>query len=114
MSERRVGKRGEQKRRWDLENRRPCVDCGGLVYRPHARCARCRDIARRTQREQRRIRIAALWNDGATLRGIAEALDSTPPSIGVEMAAMRKAGWALPYRRTGPAQPGKYREQVAA
>src|SRR3954447_12228661 len=98
--ERRVGTRAEQKRRWDRENRRLC-GCGALMSRHAAVCRSCEEAIRRAGRDQRRARIAQLWNEGASLVEIAEALATTRSTIGVEMQRMRRAGIDLPYRRKG-------------
>jgi transposase len=97
-------KRGPAKRA--EENRldgRPCPECGAPRKRGCARRATlCRDCRRRLIHEARvarRGRIGEMWRAGASRRAIAAALQSTPQSIGVEIARMRGDGWDLPYRR---------------
>jgi DNA-binding CsgD family transcriptional regulator len=54
-------------------------------------------------------RIAALWREGASLKEIAAALDSTPQSIAVTVNRLRSRGWDLPYRR-----PAETRRRIRA
>lgn len=108
--EQRVGVRGAQKRRWDRENRSACVDCGVSCARDASRCATCHKLHGAARRHARWARIAALWNDGATMPSIAAAVGTTKKTLSVEMSDMRAAGWWLPYRRVGSAQPGKHPE----
>lgn len=80
--------------------RHPCPTCGSPTSLDQ--CRSCRQMARCE-------RIAALWRGGASLRGIAAELNTTPGSISVEMARMRADGWSLPRRNRG-----YDRERVAA
>lgn len=93
-SEQRVGDRAEQKRRWDRENRHMCIDCGaktGCHTAPsHAekRCWDCEQIRRR----QGRVEIARLYNEGLSIRVIAERVGTTVNSVGTNLTRARKDG----------------------
>ena len=52
----------------------------------------------RTRADARRVEIQRLWSEGASLKTIGVALDSTSNSVGVEIARMRADGWDLPHR----------------
>ena len=94
----RRGARGEKKRQWDQENRKVCA-CGRRTGDSQTeRCNVCARAEKRAGRDLRRQMIAELWGEGASLKGIADALGTTPRTVGVEMARMRADGWALPYR----------------
>lgn len=91
--ESRVGKRAEQKRRWDREHLHdPCPECGGPKCRHNARCINCAE----DHRARRRALIERMWAEGATIREIREAIGSPGWSAGVH----RSRGWNLPHRRT--------------
>lgn len=49
--------------------------------------------------EVQRLVIVQAWNKGASLKDLAEILDSTVSSIGVKMHRMRAEGYCLPKRR---------------
>lgn len=96
--ERRVGKRAEQKRRWDLENRRVCA-CGELAW--HERCDKCRKADVRRERDLRFRAIELAWNDGLSMKEIAALLGTSVNSLSVSFAAMRKEDrWNVPHRYT--------------
>jgi hypothetical protein len=95
--EARVGRRGEQKRRWDEAARHRCA-CGALIWAKDDRCRTCYDAERRAARDLRRAMIADLWGRGATRRTIADAIGTTPGTIGVEVIRMRHDGWDLAKR----------------
>ncbi len=95
----RTAHRREQKRRWDLENRRRCA-CGRLTGDSQTdTCVDCYRAAARAERDKRRSEIARLWARGDSLKEIATALDSSVNSIGVTIVHMRQDGWSLRYRR---------------
>src|ERR1035441_5884475 len=100
VGEKRVGRRGEQKRRWEADNRHPCSGdgCENLVAHHRARCWSCYFADEHEGRDVRRREIQRLWHDGETVREIAVALDSTPRSIQVALHGMRADGWDVPYR----------------
>lgn len=75
---------------------RLCLFCGS---------ARLTAAAARVQAERarpRRERIQQLWADGLTQVEIAHELGMRPSTLNKAMTAMRRAGWALPYRRIPP------------
>ena len=71
--ERRVGRRGEQKRRWDRENRARCR-CGGPVTRGAGLCRICENIERAQLKARKWNEIRDLWLAGLTLVEIGERL----------------------------------------
>ena len=97
MSEVRLGRRAEQKRRWDNENGRDRCACGAMSW--GTRCRRCADRERREGRLAKRREIQRRWLAGEPVAAIAAALRTSPGAIGVEMARMRAEGWELPHRR---------------
>jgi hypothetical protein len=102
VSERRIGVRAEQKRRWDSDNKRPCPECGDRsIWRNRDRCRVCWLDAKRARRDELRSRIAEMWTDGVSVRDIAERLDATVGAINVELTRMRADGWDVPPRRAG-------------
>lgn len=94
MSEQRVGKRAEQKRRWDDENRAVCVDCGGLcgAHRKPVRGQQRCDSCARKKRRWKRDEAARLYNEGLAIREIAERLNTTTGSAGVILTHARREG----------------------
>lgn len=85
-----------------LDRRGTCSDCGaamGIDNPKDGVCMRCR---RRTAEEKRK-RIVRLWKEGSTMKEIAQDLGTSANVLGVEMAAMRKAGYDLPLRRRSKA-----------
>lgn len=58
---------------------------------------------------QRRATILQMWNEGASLKEIAQALDSTPGSVSVSISRMRAKGYELPYRRANIGESGQER-----
>ena len=89
--EARVGKRAEQKRKWDSEHRyKPCPRCGAPRSRDKQMCLRCRTA------ERRRLQplIERLWAEGQTIREIRAATGVSAFTPG----PYRKDGWNLPYR----------------
>lgn len=106
IGEKRVGRRGEQKRRWDRGNRRPCstVGCENTVWAT-ARGTQCRDCERAARRERRNVRwleIQRRWLLGESEREIAVALGTSKSAIGRTVNAMRSDGWDVPYRHNYP------------
>lgn len=104
--------RGPYKRAHRNNARRQCPECGqpmgaGTGYQGNGveLCRDCWTAKNSRQRHERCARIQAMWLAGKTLREIAEALDSTPGSIGVTIVRMRQKGWDVPYR---------YRRRIAA
>lgn len=100
LGEARVGRRAEQKRRWDRENLNTCT-CGNSCSLKSDRCRKCCDEQMRCQSDARRVAIQCLWLAGYTLNEIAAEMGSTKNSIGSEMVHMRQTGWELPYRNNG-------------
>ena len=82
---------------YDATHKGVCLRCDGPMNRRRAN-GLCR-LCRHELRDDRRERIAQMWNAGRSLKGIAAELDSTPNSVGTEMACMRRDGWELSYRR---------------
>lgn len=93
----------------------PCVDCGRLTNgsdgkRKKPRCVPCASlavIARGTRSDMvrhavREARIREMWADGATMKAIAAALDTTPTSISTDIHRMRVRGVDVAYRRWRP------------
>jgi biotin operon repressor len=102
VGEKRVGRRGEQKRRWDKENRQPCSDgCGKFVWHGATRCLDCRIAADHEKSIARRREIQRRWSSGETRKEIATALGSTKNAIGTAISSMRQEGWDVPYRHAG-------------
>jgi hypothetical protein len=99
VGEKRIGRRGDQKRRWDRDNRERCR-CGEPMWQAD-RCRECFERERDDATFARRQTIAGLFNDGASLKAIAEFMDSTVASIGVELVRMRRDGWNVPPRGPG-------------
>lgn len=97
-AETRVGKRAEQKRRWDRDNRDHCA-CGAIKWRKHERCRSCEDERRVGLALERRREVQRRWLEGQTLIEIASAMDTTVNALATLMVHMRQAGWDLPYRR---------------
>ena len=95
MSERRIGKRAEQKRRWDRENRSRCK-CGAFMSRGRDRCLDCYQQERAESQFARWDRIAALSNEGKSLAEIAVELETKAISISHDMTLARKARWDMP------------------
>lgn len=94
----RAGRRREQKARYDYK---PCPRCGSPRAYDATLCLSCANADKHTAQETRHRTIERLWREGATLREIAAALESTPASVGVSMVRMRQAGhYDLPYRGT--------------
>jgi hypothetical protein len=95
--EQRVGKRGEQKRRWDRENNRgECEICGAATWKLANRCGRHdvqHDRAWRRKRE-----IVQRYKAGESLRQIGEAVGSTANAVQADISRWRSAGDDIPYR----------------
>jgi hypothetical protein len=73
------------------------VACGNLMgvgVKDAGICAACRS----EQCEARWQQIEQMWADGRSVLDIAAALGVTKGCLGGEMAQMREAGRALPYR----------------
>lgn len=102
-------RRQAEKNAWsDANYHKPCPRCGTPIRKNrHGVCQSCRTELDNAQRRSRRSLIAELWRQGKLIREIASALDSTPGSIGAEMAHMRADGWDLPHRRT-PSRTGQH------
>jgi hypothetical protein len=96
---RRVGRRGEAKRRWDREKKVSCpTGCGNMMNRRSTLCVSCARAAAAARRHERSVRICQMWSEGMTLRAIADALGWTVNQLGSEMHRMRAAGYDLPLR----------------
>ena len=103
-----------RKRQYD----RACIDCGARTSgtdpgRHGGRCKPCGDAAidyfarpGSVQARETRERIAAMWQDGQSMREICEALGYSKGHLGVAIWRMRQAGYDVPYRYA--------RKQVAA
>jgi hypothetical protein len=111
MSEHRVGRRAEQKRRWDEAARHPCStpDCPTLVAYNRTRCMDCRVAAEHEQRDARRREIKQRWDLGETVREIATALLITVGATNRAIHDMRRDGWDVSFRHKYP-KPGIERE----
>lgn len=108
MSERRIGRRGEQKRRWDREhaNDGVCSQCSGNMSRGHngGTCRRCTSEGR----EHNLIALEAMWADGLSLREIGAHFGWTLNHVSAEMGRARREGRDLPHRyRINPAKTGR-------
>lgn len=102
--ERRIDKRGEQKRAWDEAHRLMCEVCGtptGMhAASPEGRHPRCAQHSfQRERAAAKRARIVELWGQGLPVAEIAEAVGTTKGTINVEIVRMRGLGYDLPYRR---------------
>lgn len=90
-----------------------CADCGkvraGAKWDAYERCDECERESRKRARRARCQEIERLWNEGLSLREIAERLDSTVSSIGGTLTRMRDEGWNVPLRHHG-----KFAERRAA
>src|SRR5213596_2235281 len=98
-SDRRIGKRGEQKRRWDNENlhSRLCP-CGARIWNKAERCRPCTDKAKREARDVRYREIESRWLAGESLRQIGAAVGMHSKTVGFHITTMRQEGWNVPYR----------------
>lgn len=103
-SERRIGKRAEQKRRDDHKRygRNDTCVCGQPKMTRSEFCPGCRREILAEQHRERCSYIHSCWHAGMTLAEIANGLESTANSIGTEMAHMRRDGWDLPKRGNNP------------
>ena len=104
IGEKRVGRRAEQKRRWDREAKHPCetAGCKNLVGFKSTRCQDCRTAAEHKARDLRFGEIQRRWLLGESLREIAGALNSTVGSVEKSIFMMRRCGWHVPYRHNYP------------
>lgn len=96
-SEQRVGKRSEQKRRWDRENSHRKYDkcgCGARKTKKSDLCAGCV----RARVEGHRRRIVELWACGYLMREIAVDLGWGFDHLKAEFGRMRRYGYDLPHR----------------
>lgn len=98
-------RRSTYKREHERIHRAKCPRCGGRMgmgsVSPSKRAKLCQSCARQMEeakRDARNQEIISLWNQGYSLAEIAERLDSTPGSISVSIARLRKAGYSLNYR----------------
>lgn len=71
-----------------------CPECGELMGPGSERCQSCVS----DDRERRRNAIERLWHEGLKIREIAEELDTTPQTVGVEIHHMRADGRDVPHR----------------
>ena len=115
---RRERERGRERATVQLANvdgarRAVCPGCGGPMEPRSSMCRAC--SMKRTSRiaTERRQRIADLWATGASRRQVAADLAMTLGSVSVQMDRMRRAGWALPLRKSAGVGRER-REQVAA
>lgn len=79
------------------KHRGQCLTCGdlmGIGVRHDGTCSGCRSA----EVHERRMRVVALWEGGATWQQIADDLGWTLGHLAVEMGRMRKVGYDLPYR----------------
>lgn len=107
---------------WEVKSKHPCVDCGILVWRVSERCKDCRLKAWEVARNLRRRVIADLYHQGVPLAELAPRVGyANANCLGVELDAMKHAGWDLPPRRSGwngnkgsgpPARPAVTRNQA--
>lgn len=72
-----------------------CPECGELMGPESERCQLCVS----DDRERRRTAIERLWREGLKIREIAEELNTTPNTVGVEIQRMRTDGRDVPYRQ---------------
>lgn len=89
--------RKEQKRAWERSERAKgrCADCNGVTSRyDRHRCLPCEF----ERRQENRHVVQRMWLGGRSLIEIAEALNTTVPSVGVCISKMRQQGWDMPYR----------------
>jgi hypothetical protein len=95
--EQRVGKRAEQKRRWDRENNRgECGICGAVTWNRKTRCGKHDVQHERAWRFRKAIQDRYLA--GMPVAQIAAELGKGQTHVEVEMVRMRRDGWDLPYR----------------
>lgn len=100
LGEQRVGKRAEQKRRWDRENNRgECEVCGEVTWKHRKRCRE--HSLQREAALARRNEIIRRYEVGEPLRDIADAIGTTVESLAVDLNRIRKSGYPLPYRHRG-------------
>ena len=87
----------EYNKRYSEDHRERCVGCGLRRLYRQARGDLCRAciVARKEARWQQ---IQAMWANGQSILQIANALGISKGHLGVEMVAIRRAGWDLPYR----------------
>lgn len=86
----------ERKRAWDRDPRNChlCVDCGAQTMvtkvpsRPFARCVSCAKKARRWKRDE----AVELYNEGLSLREIADLLGITANAVGTIIVYARREG----------------------
>jgi hypothetical protein len=105
--EQRVGKRAEQKRRWDREkNRGECAICGAVTWQRKTRCGR-HDV-QHDRAWLRKREIIRRYEAGEPLRDIAVAIGTTRDALSTDLDRIRKSGYPLPYRNKG------YGKRVAA
>lgn len=72
-----------------------CKTCGQVIRRSREQY----HAQRRAAREERRAEILRRWDEGETLRQIADALNSSWLSISQEMSRMRReGGYKMTYR----------------
>ena len=80
-----------------------CVDCGAQVLPRSKRChaCHCRAVARRRKvlRVKERAMVVRMWDEGASIREIAEALGRPPGTVQSMISRMRRQGVYLAYRR---------------
>jgi hypothetical protein len=97
--EQRVGKRAEQKRRWDRENTARLYDqcsCGAQKLKRSEACQAC------SERQAASVRqgIVEMWAAGMTWGEIGRELGWTKNHLSAEIGRMRRMGYDLPHRRT--------------
>lgn len=115
----------ERRARSEERHRKPCPNCGetmgrGSEWKGRGKlCDSCNLLRQRIERNVRRRRIEEAWLAGASLRQIAELIDSTFKSVGTEMSKMRNepgSEWNIPRRWRGDAEEQRriQRERMAA
>ncbi|MDE2103219.1 MAG: helix-turn-helix domain-containing protein [Patescibacteria group bacterium] len=87
QGERRIGKRAEQKRRWDHENRHVC-GCGRPMKRGASMCVTCREEYTR----ERHAEIVAMRAEGMRNAEIAAELGTTMYAVATIICRLRKRG----------------------
>lgn len=81
--------------------RRECIDCGASCGRHSERCHLCTVAGHDARRIERFDRLLSLWDEGHSLKKMAELLGTTPGSISVQMSRAKHAGWEFVPRREG-------------
>ncbi len=100
-SERRVGKRAEQKRRWDREHKYNVCWCGERKLKKAAVCRACDALEREDQHAATLEYVEEMYLAGLPLAVIAQQMGRAGPnSINKDLDELRKAG-RIGYRYPG-------------